>query len=146
VAPGRPPFVRSAQYYAAIIHAALAAVGHSPDLVQIVTGEKEILQKRRKRGILSTYIPTHIYTLLHDPPPSSSLPGFGDAGAALVNSGVDKLTFIGSPAVGKLVMRAAADTLTPVVLELGGKDAAIICEDCDYSQARWQRRWGREFC
>ena len=60
--------------------------------------------------------------------------GFGDAGAALVNSGVDKVTFIGSPGVGKLVMKAAADTLTPVVLELGGKDAAVICEDCDFSQ------------
>ncbi len=33
--------------------------------------------------------------------------------------------------VGKLVMRAAADTLTPVVLELGGKDAVIITEDAD---------------
>ena len=60
--------------------------------------------------------------------------GFGATGAALVNSGVDKIVFIGSPAVGKLVMRAAADTLTPVVLELGGKDAAIVCEDADFGQ------------
>lgn len=35
-----------------------------------------------------------------------------------------------------MVMRAAADTLTPVVLELGGKDAAVICDDCDFSQVR----------
>ena len=65
-------------------------------------------------------------------------------GAALVNSGVDKLVFIGSPGVGKLVRGmgsrrmfgvdecvlcvsgAAADTLTPVLLELGGKDAAVV--------------------
>ncbi len=45
-----------------------------------------------------------------------------------------QVTFIGSPEVGKLVMRAAAETLTPVVLELGGKDAAIVCEDCDFDQ------------
>ncbi len=44
------------------------------------------------------------------------------------------MTFIGSPAVGKLVMRAASETLTPVVLELGGKDAAIVCNDCDFDQ------------
>lgn len=46
---------------------------------------------------------------------------------------------IGSPAVGKLVMRDAAATLTPVVLELGGKDAAIVCEDCDMGQVRCLR-------
>ncbi|EDQ87590.1 uncharacterized protein MONBRDRAFT_33244 [Monosiga brevicollis MX1] len=61
--------------------------------------------------------------------------GFGPTGAALVESGVDKLVFIGSPGVGKLVMKAASNNLTPVVLELGGKDAAIICEDCDFDQA-----------
>ncbi|CBH11922.1 aldehyde dehydrogenase, putative [Trypanosoma brucei gambiense DAL972] len=56
--------------------------------------------------------------------------GFAETGEALVNS-VDKLTFIGSPAVGKIVMRSAAQTLTPVVLELGGKDPAIVCDDAD---------------
>lgn len=34
--------------------------------------------------------------------------------------------------VGKLVMKKASDYLTPVILELGGKDAAIIFNDCDY--------------
>lgn len=61
------------------------------------------------------------------------LVGFAETGEALVSS-VDKLTFIGSPAVGKLVMRNAASTLTPVVLELGGKDPAVICEDADLEQ------------
>jgi acyl-CoA reductase-like NAD-dependent aldehyde dehydrogenase len=46
----------------------------------------------------------------------------------------DKITFIGSPGVGKLVMKRAAETLTPVILELGGKDCAIVCEDADYNQ------------
>lgn len=31
-------------------------------------------------------------------------------------------------------MRTASETLTPVVLELGGKDAAVICDDCDFGQ------------
>ncbi|ORY37598.1 ALDH-like protein [Rhizoclosmatium globosum] len=57
--------------------------------------------------------------------------GFADAGEALVET-ADKITFIGSPAVGKLVMRKASETLTPVVLELGGKDAAIVFNDCEY--------------
>jgi len=54
--------------------------------------------------------------------------GFGETGAALVNS-ADKIVFTGSPQIGKLVMRGASSTLTPVVLELGGKDPLIVCED-----------------
>lgn len=57
--------------------------------------------------------------------------GYGDAGHALVTSGVDKVIFVGSTEVGKKVMASAADNLTPVVLELGGKDAFIVCEDAD---------------
>ncbi|KXZ42649.1 hypothetical protein GPECTOR_127g527 [Gonium pectorale] len=60
--------------------------------------------------------------------------GYGEAGSALVTGGVDKVIFVGSTQVGKLVMRAAAETLTPVVLELGGKDAVIVAEDADLSQ------------
>ncbi|CUF84277.1 aldehyde dehydrogenase, putative [Bodo saltans] len=61
------------------------------------------------------------------------LTGFAETGEALVSS-ADKITFIGSPGVGKLVMRKASETLTPVVLELGGKDPAIILEDADLEQ------------
>lgn len=58
--------------------------------------------------------------------------GYGDAGHALVTSGsIDKVIFVGSTEVGKKVMASAAETLTPVVLELGGKDAFIVCEDAD---------------
>ncbi|KAJ3068820.1 Meiotic Sister-Chromatid recombination aldehyde dehydrogenase, partial [Quaeritorhiza haematococci] len=57
--------------------------------------------------------------------------GWPDSGEALIEV-ADKVTFIGSPKVGKLVMRKASETLTPVVLELGGKDAAIIFDDAPY--------------
>nr|GEU99937.1 aldehyde dehydrogenase 22A1 [Tanacetum cinerariifolium] len=56
--------------------------------------------------------------------------GFGETGEALVSS-VDKLIFVGSPGVGRMIMRKAADTLIPVTLELGGKDPFIVCEDVD---------------
>jgi acyl-CoA reductase-like NAD-dependent aldehyde dehydrogenase len=61
--------------------------------------------------------------------------GGGEAGRALVAAGVDKLIFVGSTGVGRAVMRAAADTLTPVVLELGGKDAFVLLEDADLGAA-----------
>jgi acyl-CoA reductase-like NAD-dependent aldehyde dehydrogenase len=68
----------------------------------------------------------------HDPELVQVVTGYGETGAALVSSGVDKVLFIGSPAVGKLVMRAASATLTPVILELGGKDAFIVFDDADF--------------
>lgn len=59
--------------------------------------------------------------------------GFAETGEALVSS-VDKIIFVGSPGVGKKIMRSASDTLIPVTLELGGKDAFIVCEDVDVPQ------------
>ncbi|KAJ9154600.1 hypothetical protein P3X46_027920 [Hevea brasiliensis] len=56
--------------------------------------------------------------------------GFAETGEALVAS-VDKVIFVGSPGVGKMIMRNAANTLIPVTLELGGKDAFVVCEDVD---------------
>ena len=61
--------------------------------------------------------------------------GGGSTGRALVESGVDRLVFTGSTAVGKKIMATAAETLTPVTLELGGKDAAIVLEDADLDRA-----------
>lgn len=63
------------------------------------------------------------------------LTGDGTTGEALVRSGVDKISFTGSTAVGRAVMRTAAETLTPVTLELGGKDPALVLEDADLERA-----------
>ncbi len=60
--------------------------------------------------------------------------GYAEAGNALVTSGVNKLIFVGSTEIGKKVMQAAAQNLTPVVLELGGKDAFIICDDANLAE------------
>eukprot|EP00842_Homolaphlyctis_polyrhiza_P005467 jgi/Hompol1/5921/HPOL_000312-RA len=61
--------------------------------------------------------------------------GFAETGQALVET-ADKITFIGSPGVGKIIMSHASRTLTPVILELGGKDCAVVFDDCDYQQFR----------
>lgn len=57
--------------------------------------------------------------------------GYGATGSALVSSSVDKIIFVGSPQVGVLVARAASANLTPVCLELGGKDPFVVLEDAD---------------
>jgi len=61
--------------------------------------------------------------------------GAGATGAALAKSAVDKIAFTGSAATGKRVMMAAAERLTPVLLELGGKDPMIVAEDADLAKA-----------
>ncbi|MFM7211332.1 MAG: aldehyde dehydrogenase family protein, partial [Actinomycetota bacterium] len=61
--------------------------------------------------------------------------GDGTTGAALCDSGVDVVSFTGSTAVGKKVMAACAATLTPVVLECGGKDALLVDADADVEAA-----------
>jgi aldehyde dehydrogenase (NAD+) len=61
--------------------------------------------------------------------------GGGSTGAALAKAAVDKIAFTGSAATGKRVMMAAAERLTPVVLELGGKDPMIVDVDADLAKA-----------
>ena len=59
-----------------------------------------------------------------------------EAGAPLAaHSGVDHITFTGSVASGTAVMKAAADNVTRVVLELGGKSPVVVLGDCDREAA-----------
>ncbi len=68
--------------------------------------------------------------------------GEGPAGAALIDSPIDKLIFTGSVATGKRVAEAAARKLLPVVLELGGKDPMIVLDDADLDVASSGALWG----
>lgn len=61
--------------------------------------------------------------------------GDSAAGEALVGSGIDKLFFTGSTEVGRKVAKRAGELLLPVELELGGKDAAIVCDDTNLLRA-----------
>jgi succinate-semialdehyde dehydrogenase/glutarate-semialdehyde dehydrogenase len=68
--------------------------------------------------------------------------GLGDTGAALCSAGVDKVAFTGSTRTGKKVMAACAGTLTPVLVECGGKDAMIVDADADLDAAADAACWG----
>lgn len=68
--------------------------------------------------------------------------GSREEGAALVSAGVDKIAFIGSGATARKVLQSAAQTLTPVVMELGANDVAIVCEDADPERAAAGILWG----
>ncbi len=63
------------------------------------------------------------------------------AGDAFLDAGVDKLFFTGSVPVGKTLMAKAAETLTPLSLELGGNDPMLVCEDADVERAASGALW-----
>jgi acyl-CoA reductase-like NAD-dependent aldehyde dehydrogenase len=63
------------------------------------------------------------------------LQGDGATGAALIESGVNKVSFTGSVATGRRVAEACGRNLIPCTLELGGKDAMIVCADADLDRA-----------
>lgn len=68
--------------------------------------------------------------------------GFGETGAALCKAGVDKVAFTGSTATAKRVMATCAESLTPVLLECGGKDALVVDSDADLTAAAEAAVWG----
>jgi acyl-CoA reductase-like NAD-dependent aldehyde dehydrogenase len=68
--------------------------------------------------------------------------GSGETGAALCRAGVDKLAFTGSTTTAKKVMATCAETLTPVVIECGGKDALLVDADADLDAAADAAVWG----
>lgn len=77
--------------------------------------------------ILRSILPTGVVEIVHGGP---------DVGRALVeHRRIRKVSFTGSTGVGRQIMRQAADTITPVTLELGGNDPAIILDDADIDHA-----------
>ena len=89
--------------------------------------ETQMIGLALKRVIESANLPEGLFHFIN-------LPG-REAGPAFLEYGVDKLFFTGSVPVGKTLMKMAAETLTPLNLELGGNDAMIVCEDADLDRA-----------
>jgi acyl-CoA reductase-like NAD-dependent aldehyde dehydrogenase len=70
------------------------------------------------------------------------LTGLGETGAALAASKVDKIAFTGSAPTARKVMATAAQNLTPVIAECGGKDALVVDADADLDAAADAAAWG----
>lgn len=68
--------------------------------------------------------------------------GRGQAGAALIEAGIDYCVFTGSTATGRKVATACADKLIPCTLELGGKSPALVLADADLDRTARALVWG----
>jgi acyl-CoA reductase-like NAD-dependent aldehyde dehydrogenase len=95
--------------------------------------ETQVVGYALKECITAAGLPEGVFTYLNMP---GSL-----AGDAFLECGVDKLFFTGSVPVGKYLMKKAAETLTPVSLELGGNDPMIVCDDADLKRAAAGAVW-----
>jgi len=65
-----------------------------------------------------------------------------DVGQAITKSDVDKIIFTGSTQTGISIIKNSADSITPVILELGGKDAMLVLNDADIDRAVDGAIWG----
>ncbi|GBE27959.1 putative succinate-semialdehyde dehydrogenase [NADP(+)] 2 [bacterium BMS3Bbin03] len=95
--------------------------------------ETQMAGKAIKAAIENADLPDGLFAFIN-------MPG-RVAGDAFFDNGIDKLFFTGSVPVGKRLMAKAAQTLTPVSLELGGNDPVIICEDADPERAVMGTLW-----
>ena len=69
--------------------------------------------------------------------------GNREVNALLLAERYDMIFFTGSPALGRVVMTAAARNLTPVVLELGGKSPCVVDREADVAMAARRIAWGK---
>jgi acyl-CoA reductase-like NAD-dependent aldehyde dehydrogenase len=111
-------------------------------LTALATGNAVVL----KPSEFTPFSSLELQRLLHeaglDPDLLQVVTGEGGAGAALLQSRIDKLIFTGSVATGRRVAQAAAARLLPVVLELGGKDPMIVLDDADLNVTSSAAVWG----
>ncbi|WP_054814435.1 aldehyde dehydrogenase family protein [Nocardia arizonensis] len=119
ITPWNAPFVLSLN---PIVQALLAgnAVVLKPSEVTPRSGALAV-EVLRKAGV-----PEDIVQVIH---------GDGETGAALVEGDVDKISFTGSVATGRKIAEVCGRRLIPCTLELGGKDAMIVCADADLERA-----------
>jgi acyl-CoA reductase-like NAD-dependent aldehyde dehydrogenase len=111
-------------------------------LAALITGNAVVL----KPSEFTPLIALELQHLLHasglSPDLMQVVIGAGAAGAALIESHIDKLIFTGSVPTGRRVGEAAARKLLPVVLELGGKDPMLVLDDANVDIASSGAVWG----
>lgn len=108
----------------------------------LAAGNAVVLKPSEYTPTVAIWLARSFAEVVPEQPVFQVVTGFGETGAALTRSGVDKIAFTGSTATAKQVMAACAETLTPVLIECGGKDALIVDSDADLPSAADAAVWG----
>ena len=111
-------------------------------LAALVTGNAVVLKPSEFTPLIALELQRLLLAAGLNPDLMQVIVGEGPAGAALIESPIDKVMFTGSVATGRRVGEAAAKRLLPVVLELGGKDPMLVLDDADVDIASSGAVWG----
>jgi acyl-CoA reductase-like NAD-dependent aldehyde dehydrogenase len=119
------------------VHTPLGSISYA-----LAAGNAVVFKPSEFTPVVGTWLADSFTRVVDGRPVFSVLTGLGETGQALCRAGVDKLAFTGSTTTGKKVMAACAESLTPVVIECGGKDAMIVADDADVEAAASAAAWG----
>jgi acyl-CoA reductase-like NAD-dependent aldehyde dehydrogenase len=119
------------------VHTPLGSISYA-----LAAGNAVVFKPSEYAPAVGAWLADTFASVVPEQPVFHLVTGFGDTGAALCRAGVDKLAFTGSTATGKKIMAACAETLTPVLIECGGKDALIVADDADLDAAVDATVWG----
>lgn len=114
----------------------------APMVGAIAAGNTLVLKPSEYAPHTSAVI-AEMFAAYFDPSYIAVIEGGIDTTQALLQHPFDYIFFTGSTAVGKVVMRAASEHLTPVTLELGGKSPCIVDRSADIAQAAKRIMWGK---
>jgi aldehyde dehydrogenase (NAD+) len=119
------------------VHTPLGSISYA-----LAAGNAVVFKPSEYTPAVGQWLADSFAPVVDDRPVFTVVTGRGATGAALCRSGVDKLAFTGSTRTGRQVMVACSETLTPVVIECGGKDVLVVAEDADLDRAAEAAVWG----
>jgi succinate-semialdehyde dehydrogenase/glutarate-semialdehyde dehydrogenase len=115
----------------------LGSIGYA-----LAAGNAVVFKPSEYTPAVGAWLAARFAEAVPEQPVFQTIYGTGETGAALTRAGVDKVAFTGSTGTGKKIMAACAETLTPVLMECGGKDAMIVDADADPDAAAEAATWG----
>ena len=114
----------------------------SPTAAALAAGNRVMIKPSEYTPASSELVRT-LSADVFEPDLVSVMTGGPEVGEEFSHLPFDHLLYTGSTSVGRLVMRAAADNLVPVTLELGGKSPAIVHDDYPVLKAAARITWGK---
>ena len=112
-------------------------------LIGAIIGGNTAIVKPSETSVQTAAVVKKILEETFDPSYVRVVEGEKDTVTALIHASFDYIFFTGSVAVGKVIARAAAERLTPIALELGGKSPAIIDQTANLEVAAKRLVWGK---